>query len=116
MFNLAPRLLYGGIYKHINETMKLLWTADLKMNTVHVRDMCRAIWTLGTKPEANRQTYNVVDEANSTQGSLAEIVAEIFKINHDYYGTAISTLAKVRYYFGLVITIYTTRLFYMQNM
>ncbi|CAB3226993.1 unnamed protein product [Arctia plantaginis] len=92
--SLTPRLLYGGIYKHINETMKLLWTADLKMNTVHVRDVCRAIWALGTKPEANRQTYNVVDEANSTQGSLAEIVAEIFKINHDYYGTAISTLAK----------------------
>ncbi|XP_075975862.1 uncharacterized protein LOC142976411 [Anticarsia gemmatalis] len=92
--SLTPRLLYGGIYKHLNETMKLLWTADLKMNTVHVRDVCRAIWTLGTRPDANRQIYNVVDEANSTQGTLAEIVADIFKINHDYYGTAISTLAK----------------------
>ncbi|XP_023940966.1 uncharacterized protein LOC112047903 [Bicyclus anynana] len=92
--SLTPRLLYGGIYKHLGETMKLLWTADLKMNTVHVRDVCRAIWTLGLKPDARGQIYNVVDEANSSQGSLAELVAEIFKINHDYYGTTISTLAK----------------------
>ncbi|XP_026330165.1 uncharacterized protein LOC113237749 [Hyposmocoma kahamanoa] len=92
--SLTPRLLYGGIYKHLGETMKLLWTADLKMNTVHVKDVCRAIWTLGRRPEANKQIYNVVDGANSTQGSLAELVSEIFKINHDYYGTAISTLAK----------------------
>ncbi|XP_045449245.1 uncharacterized protein LOC123657776 [Melitaea cinxia] len=92
--SLTPRLLYGGIYKHLGETMKLLWTADLKMNTVHVSDVCRAIWFLGNKPEANWKVYNVVDEANSTQGSLAELVADIFKINHDYYGTAISTLAK----------------------
>ncbi|KAJ0177603.1 hypothetical protein K1T71_006476 [Dendrolimus kikuchii] len=92
--SLTPRLLYGGIYKHLGETMKLLWTADLKMNTVHVKDVCRAIWSLANRPEANGQVYNVVDEANSSQGSLAEIVSDMFKINHDYYGTAISTLAK----------------------
>ncbi|XP_028161165.1 uncharacterized protein LOC114353382 isoform X3 [Ostrinia furnacalis] len=92
--SLTPRLLYGGIYKHLNETMKLLWTADLKMNTVHVTDVCRAAWTLGRHSDANRQVYNVVDDANTTQGSLAELVSDIFRINHDYYGTAISTLAK----------------------
>ncbi|OWR43678.1 uncharacterized protein LOC116769051 [Danaus plexippus] len=92
--SLTPRLLYGGIYKHLGETMKLLWTADLKMNTVHVLDVCRAVWTLARRNDAIRQTYNLVDDANSTQGNLAEIVSEIFNINHDYYGTAISTLAK----------------------
>ncbi|KOB64532.1 UDP-galactose 4-epimerase, partial [Operophtera brumata] len=81
--------------KHLNEVMKLLWTADLKMNTVHVRDLCRAVWALGTSPRANRQTYNVVDSANSTQGSLAEMVAQIFGIQLDYYGTALSTIAKL---------------------
>ncbi|XP_026727157.1 uncharacterized protein LOC113493393 [Trichoplusia ni] len=92
--SLTPRLLYGGIYKHLNETMKLLWTSELKMNTVHVRDVCRAAWTLGGLPAARGQVYNCVDLADSTQGSLAELVADIFGINHDYYGTAISTLAK----------------------
>ncbi|CAH2040155.1 unnamed protein product, partial [Iphiclides podalirius] len=92
--SLTPRLLIGAIYKHLGQTMKLLWTADLKMNTVHVADLCRAIWRLGLDPDACGHTYNAVDEANSTQGSLAKLVSEIFKIKHDYYGTAISTLAK----------------------
>ncbi|XP_041968049.1 uncharacterized protein LOC121725250 [Aricia agestis] len=92
--SLTPRLLYGGIYKHLGETMKLLWTADIKMNTVHVRDLCRAIWVVGTRADTKWKTYNVVDEANSSQGSLTELVSDIFKINHDYYGTALSTLAK----------------------
>lgn len=80
--------------------MKLLWTAELKMNTVHVEDVCRAAWTLALAPEAQGQVYHVVDEADSTQGSLAKLVSEIFKIKHDYYGTAISTLAKVCRYLG----------------
>ncbi|XP_068622866.1 uncharacterized protein [Battus philenor] len=92
--SLTPRLLIGAIYKHLGQTMKLLWTADLKMNTVHVEDVCRAIWILGRRSDACGQIYNVVDTANSTQGSLAKLVSEIFKIKHDYYGTAISTLAK----------------------
>ncbi|KAI5634240.1 NAD dependent epimerase/dehydratase family domain-containing protein [Phthorimaea operculella] len=92
--SLTPKLLLGAIYKYLNETMKLLWTPDLKMNTVHVKDLCRAIWAVGTSPQANGEIYNVVDEGDSTQGSLAQLVAEIFQIKHDYYGTAISTLAK----------------------
>ncbi|XP_013137726.1 PREDICTED: sterol-4-alpha-carboxylate 3-dehydrogenase, decarboxylating [Papilio polytes] len=92
--SLTPRLLIGAIYKHLGQTMKLLWTAELKMNTVHVEDVCRAAWTLALAPEAQGQVYHVVDEADSSQGSLAKLVSEIFKIKHDYYGTAISTLAK----------------------
>ncbi|CAG9787453.1 unnamed protein product [Diatraea saccharalis] len=92
--SLTPRLLYGGIYKHLGETMKLLWTADLKMNTVHVLDVCRAVWAVARPRGAAHRVYNVVDEADSTQGTLAQLVADMFNINHDYYGTAISTLAK----------------------
>ncbi|XP_053605815.1 uncharacterized protein LOC128672591 [Plodia interpunctella] len=92
--SLTPRLLYGGIYKHLGETMKLLWTAELKLNTVHVRDVCRAAWLVARRARCAGHTYHVVDDANTTQGSLAELVSEIFKINHDYYGAAISTLAK----------------------
>jgi nucleoside-diphosphate-sugar epimerase len=101
--------LYGGIYKHLGETMKLLWTADLKMNTVHVEDVCRAIWEVGRRPEASGQIYNVVDDADSTQGSLAQLVSEIFKINYDYYGTAISTLAKVSYFLNNQLKFLNTR-------
>lgn len=91
----APRLVVGAVYKHLGEMMKLLWGPDLHMNTVHVRDVARAIWHVVNRPETVGQTYNVVDEGDSTQGSISAIVSELFNINHDYWGTALSTLAKV---------------------
>lgn len=65
------------------------------MNTVHVRDVARAMWHVATRPDAVGQIYNVVDEGDSTQGSISAAVSELFNINHDYWGTALSTLAKV---------------------
>jgi len=76
--------------------MKLLWGPDLHMNTVHVRDVVRAMWHVANRPETIGQTYNLVDEGDSTQGSISAIVSELFNINHDYWGTTLSTLAKVR--------------------
>ncbi|KAF3428246.1 hypothetical protein E2986_07938 [Frieseomelitta varia] len=92
---LTPRLVVGAVYKHLGEMMKLLWGPDLHMNTVHVRDVARAIWHIVNRPETIDQTYNVVDDGDSTQGSISAIVSELFNINHDYWGTALSTLAKV---------------------
>lgn len=43
-FGMTSRLLAAAIYKHLGETMKLLWNADMKLNTVHVLDVCSAIW------------------------------------------------------------------------
>lgn len=91
----APRLVVGAVYKHLGEMMKLLWGPDLHMNTVHVRDVVRAIWHVANRSETIGQTYNLVDEGDSTQGSISAIVSELFNINHDYWGTALSTLAKV---------------------
>lgn len=89
----VPRILVGAVYKHLKETMKLLWTKDLKMNTVHVSDLCRAIWhvCLHGKP---REVYNVVDEGDTTQGKVTEMISNTFSINHAYWGTAASLLAK----------------------
>lgn len=41
--NIAPRLVIGGIYKHIKEMMKLPWTSDIAMNTIHVKDLVKAV-------------------------------------------------------------------------
>lgn len=87
--------MVGAVYKHLGEMMKLLWGPDLHMNTVHVRDVARAIWHVVNSPDTIGKTYNVVDEDDSTQGSISAIVSELFNINHDYWGTALSTLAKV---------------------
>jgi nucleoside-diphosphate-sugar epimerase len=91
----ASRLVVGAVYKHLGEMMKLLWGPDLHMNTIHVRDVVRAMWHVANRPETVGQTYNLVDEGDSTQGSISAIVSELFNINHDYWGTTLSTLAKV---------------------
>lgn len=87
--------MIGALYKHLGEMMKLLWGPDLRMNTVHVRDVAQAMWHVATKPETIGHIYNLVDEGNSTQGSISSIISEIFNINHDYWGTTLSSIAKV---------------------
>ncbi|CAG2202379.1 unnamed protein product [Mytilus edulis] len=92
--SLTPRLLIGAIYKYIRQKMKMLWTKDLKMNTVHVDDVCRAVWHLCQHGQ-NRELYNVVDEGNTTQGRISELVSEIFSINCSFVGSALSNIAQV---------------------
>ncbi|KAG5899434.1 hypothetical protein JTB14_033625 [Gonioctena quinquepunctata] len=89
---LMPRLMAASIYKHMGETMKLLWNADLKISTVHVDDVCRAIWFVSNRDDTNGQIYNVVDDADSTQGSVSNILSEIFNLKVDYYGNLVSAV------------------------
>ncbi|KAK7866504.1 hypothetical protein R5R35_014366 [Gryllus longicercus] len=91
---LAPRLVIGAVYKHLGEMMKLLWSKDLKMNTVHVTDLCRALWHLATRDDTIGQIYNIVDQGDSTQGTISNLVSDIFNINHDYWGTMLSNVCK----------------------
>lgn len=37
----APRLVLGAVYRHLKETMKMLWDENLLINTVHVTDVAR---------------------------------------------------------------------------
>ncbi|XP_033726347.1 uncharacterized protein LOC117315975 isoform X2 [Pecten maximus] len=91
---LTPRLIIGAIYKYIRQKMKMLWTKDLKMNTVHVEDVCRAVWHLCH--HGNRgEVYNIVDSADTTQGKVCHLVAELFNIQYDFVGSMFSNLAKV---------------------
>lgn len=41
--------------------MEMLWTKDLKTNTVHVRDVAKALWFLTTNGN-NGQIFNLCDE------------------------------------------------------
>ena len=42
-----------------------------------------------------QQIYNVVDDAKSSQGDVAKIVAEIFEVKLDFYGNTLSHITKV---------------------
>lgn len=75
--------------------MKLLWSKDLHLNTVHVRDVAAAIWYLAHDVRAIGEVYNVVDDAHSTQGTLSDMLAEIYDIPVAYWGQFLSSIAKV---------------------
>jgi nucleoside-diphosphate-sugar epimerase len=92
---LTPRIIIAALYKYLNETMKLLWNADMKMNVVHVEDVCTAILELMQNGKANKQIVNVVDDSRATQGLITDLLANIFDIKTDYWGIAMSNMTKV---------------------
>ncbi|KAJ8917198.1 hypothetical protein NQ315_012690 [Exocentrus adspersus] len=89
---LMPRIMAAAIYKRLGEVMKLLWNAELRINTVHVRDVCGAIWFVCNRDDTVGQIYNVVDDVDSTQGSITNVLAELFNVKVDYYGNLVSAV------------------------
>lgn len=91
--SLIPRVLCAATYKKTGETMKFLWKSKLAMNSVHVTDMCRAMWHAATTAEPG-STYNIVDNTDLTQGKFNKILGSIFNIKTGFFNTAYSYAAK----------------------
>ncbi|GJQ73919.1 hypothetical protein Trydic_g18853 [Trypoxylus dichotomus] len=89
---MTTRLIIGAVYKQLGETMKLLWNENLPLNTLYVDDVCRAIWFVCNRDDTIGEIYNVVDDNSSTQGTISDIIADIFNIKVDYYGNLVSTV------------------------
>nr|CAG8495393.1 10968_t:CDS:2 [Entrophospora candida]CAG8496025.1 5969_t:CDS:2 [Entrophospora candida] len=68
---ITSRLVCGRIYQYLNEEMKFLWSKDLKINTVHVLDVSRAMWHIAEWYQANEKAgkgtliYNLADMGNT---------------------------------------------------
>jgi len=80
-----PRFIIGAVYKQLNEKMKLLWDGSLKLNTVHVEDVVRAMWHLKDNGKSG-EIYNLADEGDTTQETITAMVAELFGIKYEYLG------------------------------
>eukprot|EP00047_Mylnosiga_fluctuans_P005095 m.238396 g.238396 ORF g.238396 m.238396 type:complete len:370 (-) comp13297_c0_seq1:99-1208(-) len=91
---LMPRLIIGAVYKHLGETMKLLWTAKLRLNTVHVTDVVAAMWHVATTAPGGI-VFNLADSADTTQGSVTDMISTLFGIKSDYHGQILSNLARL---------------------
>ncbi|EGP87161.1 unnamed protein product [Zymoseptoria tritici ST99CH_3D7] len=86
-------------------TMKWLWSGDLRTNTIHVEDAARAIWlaaewrsknsSIPNAASADRIVFNVVDRGQTTQGTLANIIKEIFDIETGFYNALVNTFARM---------------------
>ncbi|KAI8373920.1 hypothetical protein EDC96DRAFT_497956 [Choanephora cucurbitarum] len=99
---LTPRLIIGRIYKYLNEEMKLLWSKDLKLSTVHAHDVSRACWHLAQWYNNNNISasgkvpiFNLADKQNTDQETINKQLQSIFNIKTGYHGTVVSTFAKL---------------------
>ncbi len=61
--------------------MKLLWTKDLKMNTVHVRDVVRALWHLKDVGPPG-EIYNLVDKGETSEEMNVNKVIQLLEQKH----------------------------------
>jgi len=65
----------------------MLWTKDLKMNTVHVDDVCCAVWHLCLNGQKG-EIYNVVDEGNTSKiiclfyPDYKPVIKECYNLEH----------------------------------
>lgn len=117
---IAKALCLARVYQEQEKELKWLWTEDLRINTVHVEDAVRACWraaewrktdnaassspTLTRRPTISRgeegpvsgtPVFNIVDHGETSQGVLANIVAEVFNIKTGFQGTLVSQFAKM---------------------
>ncbi|KAI4117563.1 MAG: hypothetical protein LQ338_007530 [Usnochroma carphineum] len=102
---LARGLCLAKVYERKREEMKWLWTKDLRVNTVHVEDVCAvaflaAKWcaSLPASPDAApslpQRTFNIVDASDTSQGTIATIFSQIFDLKTGFQGSLISSFAR----------------------
>ncbi|KAI8724929.1 hypothetical protein NCS52_00062700 [Fusarium sp. LHS14.1] len=102
----ATALSMARTYQHLEEEMKWLWTKDLRTNTAHIDDVTRALWMLADWYDAGKAgwdegsmgkipIFNIVDDGATSQGTIATIIGEIFKIETGFQGQLISTFARL---------------------
>jgi len=97
MTGITPRIVCAAVYQDRKETMKFLWDKSLKLNTVHVNDVCKAIWEVCTSSKVkDGAVYNLADESDLDQGTLNNMLGDIFGIKVDFLGSMMSHLAKMQ--------------------
>jgi len=86
VYGLTPRLIVGSVYKESKEVLKSLYTKDLKMNTVHVKDVVKAIWFLTAHGESG-SIWNLADKNDTDQGKVNQWLEEIYGIKTKFFST-----------------------------
>eukprot|EP01130_Rhizamoeba_saxonica_P001606 TRINITY_DN11491_c0_g1_i1.p1 TRINITY_DN11491_c0_g1~~TRINITY_DN11491_c0_g1_i1.p1 ORF type:complete len:368 (-),score=101.47 TRINITY_DN11491_c0_g1_i1:50-1153(-) len=92
---LTPKLVIGSIYKANGNKMELLWGKKLKTNTVHVRDVVKALAHLASPDTTveNGTIYNLADTADSDQGSINDLLSTLYGIKTGFLGETKSRMA-----------------------
>jgi len=91
---IAPRVICGAVYKHLGEKMKFLWDSDLRLNTVHVNDVCKALWHVATNSSIKSgSVFNLADKNDTNQEKISKILEVIYGIKTGFIGNMQSKIA-----------------------
>lgn len=86
MNGITPRIICAAVYQKLEQTMEFLWDSEMKINTVHVNDVCSALWHLALNG-TNGEVYNLADQNDTDQGSVNNLLSELFGIKCSCWGT-----------------------------
>lgn len=105
---LGTQLALARVYqsREPKETMKWLWSGELRTNTLHIEDAARACWQAATwrsqndripdsKEPDSKIVFNVVDHGKTNQGSMAGIIKQVFSIETGFYNALVNTFARL---------------------
>jgi len=90
---IMPRLVMAAAYKEAKEKMKCLWSKGVQINTVHVRDVCSAMWEVA-KHKDLPIILNLSDPSNFTQLDFNNICAKLLDMECGFQSKVKNMAAK----------------------
>lgn len=91
---ITPYLVFAGISKHLKEPLQMFWCSNHRYYTVNVHDVVRALFHLCLHGQQGN-IYILVDDANTNQHLISEIVCRIFDLPKSYLGVIATNFIKM---------------------
>lgn len=93
---MMPRLVIAATYSFLGEEMKMPFSDKVHLSTVHVRDVCSALWEIHKSVLllTSGTVYNLADPTNITLGTINELLGSMFDIQTGFVSGAQNLIIK----------------------
>lgn len=94
----AMGVCLARVYLEMGRDLELLYTKELKVNTIYVKDAASALWKAAewrAQSSEPRAAFNVVDHGDTRQSHLAEALDAVFGLKCSFLGSVASQFAKL---------------------
>ncbi|KAN0083563.1 hypothetical protein V8E54_002651 [Elaphomyces granulatus] len=100
----AMGICLARVHKYLDKDLELLYTKDLKLNTLYIKDAARALWIAAewraskgplVPGDSTPIMFNVVDHNDTRQAHIAEVLSTVFDLKCSFLGSIVSQFAKL---------------------